>query len=172
MGACICTHPGWDSCCTRADDPVCVATNVACAALKEPISVALGTAREAVNRAKNTLDVAKGALSTAQGAINAAKGTLDIAIGALETVKITYKAGVSALSALTNFALTEIINIRGIYFRTTLSVAQGGQFLCRLKGTLMGESIDVHLQFDVKNIMGIAKSLGERAISGIAGFIG
>ena len=153
-------------------DPVCISENVACAALKKPISVALQAARETIDRAKYTLDVARGAVSTARGAVNAAKGILDIAIGALETVKITYKAGISALSALRKFALTEIINIHGMYFGTTLSVAQGGQFVCRLKGILMGEDIDVHLQFDVNNIMGIAKSLGERAISGIAGFIG
>ena len=108
----------------------------------------------------------------AQRAVDTTKGALDIANAALDTVRITYKVGVGALSALGNFALTEIINIREMYFKVALSVANGGQFQCRVKGVLMGNNINVNLDFDTNNIFGIAKSLGERAVSGIGGFIG
>ena len=108
----------------------------------------------------------------AQGAVNAAKGVLDLAIAALEVVKITYRVGVNAVTAFTKFALTQIINIREMYFKVSLSAANGGQFKCRIKGVLMGNNIDVDLDFNTKNILGIAKSLGEKALSGIAGFIG
>ena len=36
----------------------------------------------------------------------------------------------------------------------------------------MGKNIDVELRFDTSDILVIAKSLGERAISGISSFIG
>ena len=108
----------------------------------------------------------------AQGAVNAAKGVLDIAIAALEVVKVTYRVGVGAITAFARFALTQIINIREMYFKVSLSAADGGQFKCRIKGVLMGKNINVNLDFNTKNILSIAKSLGEKAVSGIAGFIG
>ena len=51
-------------------------------------------------------------ITVAQGVVNAAKLVLDAAIAVLDGVKATYRAGVNALSALTKFALTQIINIR------------------------------------------------------------
>ena len=171
-GACVCTHPGWNSCCTHVNNPICVAANAACAALKAPLDLALVVAREIVDKSRYTLDVAKAAVSVAQGAVNAAKGVLDLAIAALEVVKITYRVGVNALTAFARFALTQIINIRKMYFKVSLSAANGGKFQCQVQGTLMGKNINVKLHFDTKNIFGIAKSLGEKALSGISRFIG
>ena len=132
----------------------------------------LVAAREVVDKSRYTLEVAKGAVSVAQGVVNAAKGVLDLAIAALEVVKITYRVGVDALTAFTRFALTQIINIRKMYFKVSLSAANGGKFQCQVQGTLMGKNINVKLHFNTKNILGIAKSLGEKAVSGISRFIG
>ena len=171
-GTCICTHPTFDDCCTRADDPVCLTENGACAALKEPLKGILKGAAVIVDKSRVTLEAAKGALSVAQGFVSAAKGTLDIAIAGLTAVRKTYRAGVEALNAFANFALTEIINIREMYFKVALSVADGGEFQCQVKGVLMGNKIDVTLDFNIRNPLELAKSLGERAISGISGFFG
>ena len=171
-GACICTHPGWDSCCTRIDDPLCIAENAGCALLKEPLDLILRGAAAFVDESRIVLEAAKGALSVAQGFVSAAKGTLDIAIAGLTAVRKTYRAGVEALSAFANFALTEIINIREMYFKVALSVADGGEFQCRVKGVLMGNNIDLELALNVRNPLELAKSLGEKAISGISSFFG
>ena len=171
-GACICTHPGWDSCCTRIEDPICIAANAGCALLKEPLDLILRGAAAFVDESRIVLEAAKAALSVAQGFVSAAKGTLDIAIAGLTAVRKTYRAGVEALSAFANFALTEIINIREMYFKVALSVADGGEFQCRVKGVLMGNNIDLNLALNIRNPLELAKSLGEKAISGIKSFFG
>ena len=171
-GACVCTHPGWDSCCTRITDPLCLAANAACALLKKPLDLVLQGVIKVVDNSRWTLDVAKGVLSAAQGVITAAKKTLDLAIAALDVVKATYRIGVNAISALTRFVLTKIINIRELYFKVQLSKASGGVFQCRVKGVLMGQNINLSLEINTKDIMSIARSLAEKAVRGISKFIG
>ena len=83
-----------------------------------------------------------------------------------------YRIGVNALSALTSFLLTQIINIREIYFNVGLNVANGGRFQCRVMGTLMGQNININLDIDTRNIWSIARSLAEKALSGLSKFIG
>ena len=151
---------------------MCIAKNAACYVLKKPLDLALSLAIKIVDKSRVTLDVAKAALSVAQGVVNVAKRSLDVAIAFLEGVKRTYRVGVNAISALANFALTKIINIREMYFKVGLSAASGGKFQCRVKGVLMGKNINVNLSFDTRNIGTIAKSLAERAVSGISKFIG
>ena len=171
-GVCICTHPGWDSCCTRIPDPICIVANAACGVLKEPIIFILRGAEKIVDSSRFTLDIAKGFLSGAQGVVSAARATLDVVIAALDGVKSAYRVGVNALSALADFALTKIININEMYFNVALSAASGGRFACRVKGTLVGQSLDASFDFDTNDVLGIAKSIGERAVSGISNFIG
>ena len=169
---CICTHPGWDSCCTRITDPICVTANAACWLLKKPLDLILQGAIVIVDKSRHLLDVAKAALSVAQGFVYAAKGVLQGAIGFLEGVKVTYRVGVNAISALANFVLTQVINIREIYFKVGLSAASGGAFQCRIKGVLMGNNLNVSLRFDTRNIWSLVKNLAERAVSGLSKFIG
>ena len=171
-GKCVCTRPGWDNCCKRITDPACTARNAACYLLKKPLDLTLSHAINVVDRSRIILDAVKGALSVAQGVVNAAKHSLDLAIGFLEGVKKAYRTGVNAMSALANFALTKIINIREMYFRAGLSVANGGKFHCHIRGELMGENINLSLSFDVHSIQSIARALAERVFSGISKFIG
>ena len=81
-----------------------------------------------VDKSFHSLDVAKVALTVAQGILHGAKVVLDGAIAFLEGVKITYKVGVSAITALVDFALTKLINIREIYFKVALGAASRGEF--------------------------------------------
>ena len=134
--------------------------------------MALRVAIWVVDKSRHFLDIAKVALYIARGVVYAARSTLDIAIAFLEGVKITYRIGVNAISALANFVLTKIINIREIYFKVGLSVASGGVFECRVKGVLVGANINLHLKIDTRNIWSIAKSLAEKAFSGLSNFIG
>ena len=83
----------------------------------------------------------KVALTVAQGVLHAAKLALDSAILYLEGVKAMYKVGVSAITVLTDFVLTEIINIHEIHFRVALSAAKGGEFMCQIKGVLLGQEL-------------------------------
>lgn len=140
--------------------------------IKRAVDLALRVAIWLVNKSRHVLDIAKAALSVARGIVYAAKRSLDIAIGFLEAVRVTYKVGVKAISAVANFVLTKIINIREIYFRVGLRAASGGAFVCRVKGVLMGGNIDVNLKVDTRNILSVARSLAEKAISGLSKFIG
>ena len=171
-GNCVCTHPGWDSCCTQVPDPLCVAANTACAALKKPLDLILRGAIIIIDKSLVALDVVKGLLTAAQGILNGFKNSLNIAIKFLDGVKVIYRVGVNALSALANFVLTKIINITEMYFKVELSAANGGKFQCRVMGVLFGKNLNVQLSFDTRNILSIAKSLGERAVKGISKFIG
>ena len=171
-GACVCTYPGWDSCCTRITDPICLIANTACAALKKPLDWILQGAIKIIDNSRWTLDVAKGVLSGAQGIVKTARGVLDIAIEALEVVKKAYRVGVNAISAITSFGLTKIINISEIYFKVKLGDAEGGEFQCRVKGVLMGQNINVRLEINTRDVSSVARSLAERAIGGIGKFIG
>jgi len=146
--------------------------NAACYLLKKPLDLVLTAEIKVVDKSRVLLDAAKGALSVAQGVVNAAKRSLDLAIGFLEGVKKAYHTGVNAMSALANFALTKIINIREMYFKAGLSVANGGVFHCRIRGVLMGKSVNLNLSFDTHNTLSIARALAEQAFSGISKFIG
>ena len=104
--------------------------------------------------------------------VYAARRSLDVAIAFLEGVKRLYRIGVNALSALARFVLTQIINIREIYFNVGLNTASGGRFQCRVIGVLMGQHININLNIDTRNIWSIARSLAEKAFSGLSKFIG
>ena len=140
--------------------------------MKEPLDFILQGAAALVDESRIVLEAAKAAFSVAQGFVSAAQGTLAAVRAVLTAVRTTYRAGVEALSAFANFALTEIINIREMYFKVALSVADGGEFQCRVKGVLMGNNINLNLKLNVRNPLELAKSLGEKAISGISKFFG
>ena len=164
--------PKLDECCDRVTDPSCVSHNITCAAQKEPLELALKAAKKTVDESRKSLEVAKGTLSTAQDVVDSAEKSLDAAVATLNAVQKTYKVGVEAIRAFSKFALTEIINIHKMYFKVELSVAKGGQFQCHVLGVLMGENINVaNLDFDIRNPLKLAKSLGDRAISGLSNFI-
>jgi exonuclease VII small subunit len=171
-GACICTHPGWDSCCTRITDPICTAANAGCWLLKKPLDLILQGVIFVVDKSRHVLDVAKIALIVAQGILHGVKVVLDGAILFLEGVKLTYKIGVYAITALAEFVLTKIINIREIYFRVALSVAKGGEFMCRIKGVLLGLNLDLDLKVNTRDITSVIKNIADRVISGLSNFIG
>ena len=170
--ACVCTVPGWDSCCIRVTDPICIAANAACWVLKKPLDLILQGTVVVVDKSRHSLDVVKAVVSVAQGVVYAAKGGLDGAIGFLKGVKATYKIGVNAISALADFTSTRIINIHEMYFKVGLSVAGKGAFHCQIKGILMGQNLDVNLHFDTKNIWSLVMDLAEKAIAGLSEFIG
>ena len=81
----------------------------------------------------------------------------------LEGVKVTYRVGVSAISALADFVLTKIVNI---------SFTPGGEFMCRVKGVLIGMNLDLEININTGYIWPLIIKLGEKAITGHGSFIG
>ena len=181
---CICKPPGWDSCCTRIADPVCVTANAACAELKKLLDLPLQGAIKVADVSGLKLDVAKGLLNAALDEVNDKQTLLDRAKEALNEVEKLYRGGVDALRALGEFADVRaayrvgpvaskcLIHITEMYFKVELSAANGGKFQCHVKGCLLGKPLDEQLFFDTRNILSIAKSLGERIVKGISEFIG
>lgn len=125
----------------------------------------------ALRSAKDSLYKAIDAFRKAEMAVTIAKQSLDIAKTALDKVKNVYKVGVKAAKALRSFIATKIISIHEVYFKVALSVAESGKFQCRVKGVVVGRNLNVNLKFDVRDVLSIAKSLGEKVISGISDFI-
>ena len=125
-----------------------------------------------VDKSKGVLDVAKVALILAQGVLNTAKLAFNAANAALEGVKVLYKVGATALTALVDFSFTKPINIREIYFRRALSVANSFEFDCRVKGVLLGANLDIRVKFNVRDVLSLIGVIADRAISGLSKFIG
>ena len=171
-GACVCGYPGWDSCCIRVTNPICLAANAACWLLKKPLDLILQAAIFIVDKSRHILDLAKVALSIAQGFLRGVQVLLEAAKAVLEGIKITYRVGVNALSALVHLVFTQIINIREMYFKVGLGAAKGGEFACRIKGVLMGLNLDVYLEFNTRDIWSLVRNLAEKALSGLSKFIG
>ena len=140
--------------------------------LKKPLDLILQGAIFIVDKSRHVLDVAKIALTVAQSILHGAKVVLDGAKLFLEGVKITYKIGVSAITALTDFVLTEIINIREIRFRVALSAAKGGEFMCGIKGVLLGQNVNLEVNFNTRDITSLIKSIADKVLSGLSSFIG
>ena len=162
--------PCWGGCCISS--PPCELANAGCWLLKKPLIAILEAAKFIVDKSRGTLNIAIGILTAAQGVVTAAKKTLDLAIEALKGVRKLYRVGVNALNAIAKFTLTEVINIREMYFKVALSVANGGEFQCRVKGVLVGNDINLNLRLNIRNPLELAKSLGEKAISGLKKFFG
>ena len=156
----------------RITNPLCLVANAACWLLKKPLDLILQAAIFIVDKSRHILDVAKVALSLVQGVLHTAKLALDGAILFLEGVKVTYKVGVSAITALVDFTFTKIFNITEIYFRVALGSAKGAEFECRVKGVILGMNLDVKLKFDLRNIFSLIKPLADQVLRGLSKFIG
>ena len=169
---CVFGLPGWDSCCIRIKNPLCLLANAACWLLKKPLDLILQAVIFIVDKSRHILDIAKVALTLAQGVLHTAKLALDVAIGVLEGIKITYKVGVKAISALVDFVLTKLLNIREMHFRVALGTAKGGEFDCGVSGVLLGVNFNLRVKFNILDIWSFIKYFAERAISGLSKFIG
>ena len=171
-GVCVFGLPGWDSCCIRIKNPLCLLANAACWLLKKPLDLILQAVIFIVDKSRHILDIAKVALTLAQGVLHTAKLALDVAIGVLEGIKITYKVGVKAISALVDFVLTKLLNIREMHFRVALGTAKGGEFDCGVSGVLLGVNFNLRVRFNILDIWSIIKFFAEKAVSGLSKFIG
>ena len=171
-GVCICKFPDWDSCCIRVKNPACLAANAACWLLKKPLDLILQAAIFVVDKSGHVFDVAKVALTLAQGVLHTAKLALDAAIVVLQGIKITYKVGVKAISALVDFAFTKILNIREMHFRVALGTAKGAEFECGIRGVVLGVNFNLRVKFNLFDIWSLIKYIAEQAISGLSKFIG
>ena len=171
-GKCPLPCPKFGTCCSSVDDLICVTANTACAGLKATAKGVLKTAQGILQGTKLTLNAAKAVLEVAKKPVTAAQAILDGVNVILEQVKKAYEAGTKAASFIVQFTLTKILSISKMYFKVELSAASGGKFQCRVKGVLVGNNFNSYFMFDTNNIFGIAKSLADRAASGVSKYIG
>ena len=168
-GTCICTRPGWNSCCTRISDPVCEAENVACTALKAPIKLTLRAAEEVVDSSRVTLNGLKAALIPLQAAVNAAKAVVSAAEDALEGIKVTFATALQAANAIANFGLNGLVSIREISFNANLDVAAGGSFSGSVRAVFAGAAeITVSFNINLYDITSMATQLADHIGSGFS----
>ena len=147
-GACV-GCPGWNRCCTRVDDPICVIANTGCRALRGVAFVALGLAKLALEAVKIPFNAAK---------------------LALEVIKQTVKVGAEAASWIIKNGLTFLIRIRKIDFDASIHAVEGGKFggsveVSFLKGPYIRFSFSLRLRSPLE----MAKDLADRVWPTISG---
>ena len=168
-GACVCTHPTWNSCCTRIPDPICEAENAACLALKEPIKLALKGAEELVDSSRVTLEAAKAALAIPEAALIAAEEGVDVAQAAVDGVKAAYAAGLKAAEFIAKLGINGLISIREISFDVSLDAASGGSFSGSVRAVFAGAA-EVTISFDINlyDITSMVKQLVDHIGDGLS----
>ena len=168
-GACVCTHPTWDSCCTRIPDPICEAANLACLALKEPIKLALSAAEEIVDASRYTLEVAKAGLYIPEAGLLAAEGAVIVAENAVDGIEAAYAAGLKAAEFIAKLGLNGLISIREITFDTRLDAASGGSFSGSIRAVFVGAAeVNVSLSINLYDITAMVKELVEYIGDGLS----
>ena len=168
-GVCICTHPTWNSCCTRVPDPVCEAANVACVALKEPIKLALKGAEEIVDASRHTLELAKAGIAIPQATLIAAEATVGVAQKGLDGIEAAYAAGLKAADFIARIGLNGLISIRQISFDVSLDAAAGGSFSGSIKAVFAGSAeVTVSLKINLYDIISMVKQLVDHIGDGLS----
>lgn len=142
------------SCYKRIRDPICVAANVACEALKAPIKLALKGAREALRGVSNSLNVAKKAFRVAEQIADAASRGLAEASDALEEVKEAFADGISLLGEIAGFGIRNMLNIEEIRFNARLESVNSGQFQISVEARILGSKQRISLDINLRNIVG------------------
>ncbi len=127
-------------------------------ALKAVALAALMAAEQIVETSRHSLDVAKGVLEAAKAVV--------------EGVKATVKAGLDAASAIAQFGLGGLIDVRGASFELALSAAEGGHFEVSITLQIMGgppQTLSIYVDF--KDLFSAAKSLANKAFDGISSLL-
>ena len=120
--------PYWRRCCKRVTNPLCIAKNVLCRGLRIAAIAGLRVARFLVGKSRRIFDAVNLVLKGAEHFVRIAKKSLDIVNAVLEGVKIVYQAGTKALTAIINFTLGGVFDIREVSFDVALSTAATGHF--------------------------------------------
>ena len=172
-GVCVCTHPTWDSCCTRIPDPICEAENVACLALKEPIKLALRAAEEIVDSSRVTLEAAKAALAIPEAGLIVAEEGVGIAEKAVEGVEAAFAAGLKAAEFIAKLGLNGLISIREISFDVSLGSASGGSFSGSVTAVFGGASeVTISFNINLYDITSMVKQLVDEIGDGLSSLFG
>ena len=138
---CILKRPTWNSCCTKVTNPVCIAQNIACEALRKIAHTSLKGAKILKDESKRILDAEIASLKVAEKEFKNSKRSLNIVKAALEGVKRSYKEVTKAISTIGNIGLSGVFDIREVSFDVALSTAATGHFrasivvsiFCKLK---------------------------------------
>eukprot|EP00118_Oscarella_pearsei_P003468 m.14405 g.14405 ORF g.14405 m.14405 type:complete len:651 (+) comp25740_c0_seq1:1-1953(+) len=134
--------PGWNSCCFRVPNPLCVAANVACKAVRGVAYVALWAAEKALNVARAPFVAAR---------------------AFLEVVKQAVKLGAQAASWIISHALTGLISIKRIWFDVSVTAVKGGSFGGGIRVSFLKRSpIQFSFSLSFRNPFAMIKALAER----------
>ena len=164
-------RPTWNHCCWRITDPICLAYNFFCRALRAMALLSLRVARILVNTSRYILHAVNLILEVAKHAVRVSKHSLDIVIAILEAVKVAYQVGIKALSAIVRFGLGGIFDIREVAFDVGLSAAATGHFRVSVTLAIFNHFKKLSLNINLSNILPFIKSLGESILGGLTKYI-
>ena len=154
-----CCH--FTSCMFSFPNPICVAKNLACRAIRGVAYVALEAAKLFVRAPMLALDVAKGAVSVAQVVVDKSRVVLDLAIAAidlakvglegakvvlsgaklvLEGVKVAVKVGLKVVDLILKYGLQSLIDAKNCNFDINISTRSLPVFAvgCELNALRLG----------------------------------
>ena len=154
-----CCH--FTSCMFSFPNPICVARNIGCRAIRAVAYVALEAAKLFVRAPMLALDVAKGAVSVAQVVVDKSRVVLDLAIAAidlakvglegaktilsgakmvLEGVKVVVKVGLKVVDLILKYGLQSLIDARNCNFDIDISTRSLPVFAvgCELNALRLG----------------------------------
>ena len=168
---CILKKPTWRSCCKRITDPICITKNGVCWGLRKTATLGLKGAEYLVGKSKGILNAANVVLEAAKRVVSFSKRSLDIVNAILEGVKRTYQAGTKALTAIVNFGLGGVFDIRELTFDVALSSAATGHFRVSVLLSIFRKLKRFSLNINLRNILSFVKAIGEKVIHGLKKFL-
>ena len=167
-GRCVCWRPRWNGCCRTVSDPVCVATNAACNAFREPIRAALRSAEALVGTTRRTLGVANAAISGLQRAVTVAQQGVSASRVAVSAVRTAHAAGLQAADLISRLTINSLIRIREISFNVSLATAAGGSFSGSITASFGGATErTISLNINLHNITSMARELASHIGNGL-----
>ena len=161
----------WNSCWRRITDPICLLKNAGCSKSRNIAKAGLKGAQYLVDQSRRSLDVANGVLEGAKHAFRKSKIAFDVANAALSEAKKANRAGMQALSAVTQFGLGGVFDITELSFDVPLSAAGTGHFRVSAVVKTFGHYRRYWLSINLRNILPFVKAIGNKVIGGLKRFI-
>ena len=139
------------TCRKSVTDPVCLAANAACRALKAPFKALLGPAEAALRGFEHLLSAARSALNGAQSLLRSASSGLDSAKRALESAKSRLGSALNVVAAILQLGINNLFGIHSVTLEGMLNTVGGGRFAASIDMTIIRHRIRAKMALTLSN---------------------
>ena len=159
-----CIVPGYCSCCSYTTDPLCLAANVACEALKKPIESSLRGAEAVISGLESGFNKAQVVLQDAQAGVNRAQNVLNNANDDLGRIRARYGSDLDISDSIRSYTISGIVKVVAVTFDVELMGLTRESFVSadiRMTTCCIG-SFATRLRLPISNPQAIASELVNR----------